>query len=97
MSYDCTTCGQLPQDDHDGRDGTHCLDDCIPDGECRHASDPAIKGLDGLCYWRGQNGQTTGWYSPDPAHEKRTEVQLGRAPHKPLPGQIGFDGSVRER
>ena len=29
MPYDCITCGLLPQDDHDGRDGTPCSFDCI--------------------------------------------------------------------
>ena len=93
MPYDCITCGQLPQEYHDGRDGTDCIWVCIPAGECRRPSDPAVKGADGLCYWRLENGETNGWGLPDPAHEKRT-VDDPPAPYKPLPGQIGFDGAV---
>ena len=61
--------------------------------ECQHAEDPAVRGKDGLCYWRGDNGHTDGWYLPDPAHEERTEDDPP-AHIKPLPGQIGFDGTV---
>ena len=93
MPYDCRTCGQLPQDDHDGRDGTWCLLDCIAAGQCQHAEDPAVRGKDGLCYWRGDNGHTDGWYSPDPAHRQRTADEPP-SHIKPLPGQIGFDGTV---
>ena len=44
MPYDCITCGLLPQDDHDGRDGTPCSFDCIAIGECEPTVDPAVKG-----------------------------------------------------
>ena len=94
MPYDCVTCGSLQQEYHDGRDGTYCVWDCISIGECQHLNDPAVKGKDGLCYWRGENGHTDGWCLPDPAHEERTEDDPP-APYKPPPGQIGlFDGKV---
>ena len=92
MPYDCITCGHLPQDTHDGRDGTPCFNDCIPEGECRRSEDPAVKSGLGrsyrACYWQYENGQTNGWYEPDPAHRKRTEDDPP-AHIKPLPGQIG--------
>ena len=91
MPYDCITCGSLKHDVHDGRDGTHCLADCIPEGECQHPGDPAVRGKDGLCYWLGENGHTDKWYLPDPSHEERTEDDPP-APLKPLPGQIRFIG-----
>ena len=92
MAYDCVTCGHLDTDYHDGRDDTPCAYDCIPLGECQHAATPAQKGEDGLCYWRLENGHTDGWGLPDPRHRKRTEDDLPSS--KPLPGQIGFDGTV---
>ena len=91
--YDCITCGPMSSEAHDGRDGTACLDLCIPEGECQIPDNPAVKGKDGRCYWRGENGHTNGWGLPDPAHMERTEGDPP-APIKPLPGQIGFDGEV---
>ena len=93
MPYDCITCGPLEQEYHDGRDGTPCGFDCIAIGECERTVDPAVKGADGKCFWRLENGHTDGWYEPDPAHEKRTEDDPP-AHIKPLPGQIRFDGTV---
>ena len=94
MAYDCITCGPLPLADyHDGRDDTHCVWDCIPNGECRHPSHPAVKGEDGRCYWAGKNGHDEAWGLPDPAHREREEPGEP-VPYKPLPGQIGFDGTV---
>ena len=92
--YDCITCGPMSSENyHDSRDGTPCGELCLPEGECQIPDAPSVKGKDGLCYWRGENGGTNGWGLPDPAHRERTEGDPP-APIKPLVGQIGFDGAI---
>ena len=96
MVYDCITCGPLEldvHDLHDGRNGTHCLGDCIPIGECDHPDEPAVRRNGAICYWAGLNGHTDGWYAPDPAHVERTEEDF----YKTLPGQLDFDRNVFTR
>ena len=55
----------LDADSADERVGTPCGAVCGVQGECLQSREdvpPAFADVDGTCLWRGENGQTEGWY-----------------------------------